>query len=513
MNNLRYIILCFFCAICAMAQLNPQSKKITEKYFPDETSIQNVTPALQKDKGFTDYEELILFINNLKEKHNNLVTISYIGETQKGKNIPLVKITKQESKQEKIKVWMQGGLHGNEPASTEGLLYFMYELLNNPEYNYLLDKIELAIVPMANIDGYLKNNRNAANGLDLNRDQTKLMAPESVLLKEAFSSFNAEVGVDFHEYNPYRKDFTKLSSFGITSAYDIMFLYSGNLNVAKNLRNITDSLFVENARTILNTNKLSHHDYISTEDYHGEIQFNQGSNSARSSATSYALSNTISTLIEVRGVNLGRTSLKRRINTAFLIAMSYLKTAYENINYVKKEIAIAQNEFKKVTVTSAKDVYKDAIKVIDLDSDNLVDLEVTIRDALKSKPKLVRNVPLAYLIQLDQKDIISKLKTLGISVEIIEEDREIDVEAYKIITFESDTVLYENMKIQNVETQILNKSIRFPKGTYKIVTYQKNAPLLAEVLEPEAPNSFISFGVLKTELHQELPIYRIPNKN
>lgn len=30
------------------AQLNPQSKKITERYFPDADSIENVTPALQK---------------------------------------------------------------------------------------------------------------------------------------------------------------------------------------------------------------------------------------------------------------------------------------------------------------------------------------------------------------------------------------------------------------------------------------------------------------------------------
>ena len=35
---------------------------------------------------------------------------------------------------------------------------------------------------MANIDGSIKQNRYASNGLDLNRDQTKLMAIESVSL-------------------------------------------------------------------------------------------------------------------------------------------------------------------------------------------------------------------------------------------------------------------------------------------------------------------------------------------
>jgi hypothetical protein len=32
--------------------------------------------------------------------------------------------------------------------------------------------------------------------------------------------------------------------------------------------------------------------------------------------------------------------------------------------------------------------------------------------------------------------------------------------------------------------------------------------LAVEVLEPEAPNSFISFGVLETTLNAVLPIYR-----
>ena len=92
---------------------------------------------------------------------------------------------------------MQAGLHGNEPAGTEGLLYYMYSILNDATYDKLLDGVDLLILPMANIDGYLKDNRYAANGLDLNRDQTKLMAPETRLIKKVFTDFNAHVGLDF----------------------------------------------------------------------------------------------------------------------------------------------------------------------------------------------------------------------------------------------------------------------------------------------------------------------------
>ncbi|WP_445755969.1 hypothetical protein [Polaribacter sp.] len=69
------------------------------------------------------------------------------------------------------------------------------------------------------------------------------------------------------------------------------------------------------------------------------------------------------------------------------------------------------------------------------------------------------------------------------------------------------------MNLQEVKTQISIKEILFPKGSFIINTNQKNARLLFEVLEPEMPSSFISFGVLETKKDQELPIYRLSQKN
>jgi hypothetical protein len=37
---------------------------------------------------------------------------------------------------------------------------------------------------------------------------------------------------------------------------------------------------------------------------------------------------------------------------------------------------------------------------------------------------------------------------------------------------------------------------------------QRKSNLAVEVLEPEAPNSFVSFSVLPTAKDQELPVYR-----
>ena len=482
MRNSIILVISVFVFFALQAQPSPQSKKITKKFFPDSESLLPVTPALKKKRGYTNYKELISFINDLKESHPSVVSIKYIGESQKGYKIPVIQI-KTISDSEKIKIWMQAGLHGNEPAGTEGLLYYMHSILNNNSYADLLEGVDLLILPMANIDGYLKDNRYAANGLDLNRDQTKLMAPETRLIKKVFCEFNAHVGLDFHEYRPYRKDFAQLSDFGITSAYDTMFLYSGNLNVPENIRNYTNDVFVQNARKLMDFKNFRHREYTSTGKYAGEIHFTQGSSNARSSATNYALNNMISTLFEVRGVGLGKTSFKRRIEITLELALSYTKTAVENTTAIKNEIQKAILDSKPVVVTSKRKVYKDTIKAIDLDTESLIDLDVTIRDALQSSPVLERLKPNAYIIEASQIAILNKLKNLGIEMIPLIEDKLFTVEAYRISSYNEASKVYEKMKLQKVKTEVTTIQKEFPVGTLLISMQQQRSNLLTEVLE------------------------------
>jgi len=496
-----------FCCTIAMGQMSPQSKEITKKFFPEIDSVSNTTPALKKEKGFTDYEELMAFLNDLVAKYPAKITLKYIGESQKGYKIPMMVLKSREAKAP-LKVWMQGGLHGDEPASTEGLLYLMNALLKDVQHYYLLDKIELAIVPMANIDGYIKMDRYAANGLDLNRDQTKLMAMETIALKKAMHEFNPAVALDFHEYRPFRKDFTKFSTFGVSGVYDVMFLYSGNLNVPEDLRKFTQEAFVNTAKSKLDLYQLTHHDYFTTNTYNGAIQFDQGSSNARSSASSFALQNRISTLVEVRGVGLNRTSFKRRIFTTYAVGLSYLETAYKKAEAVRTEISKANTATNEVVVVSKKAIYKENVDFIDLDSNNRIPLEVTIRDAWKSVPVLKRNRPKGYLLDANQKELANKLIVLGYQVLTLEKPTDYSVESYKIVEYQMDDEKYEKMNLQNVRTETLAESRTFPEGTFYIDLNQNGSSLITEILEPEAPNSFISFGVLKTELHQILPIYR-----
>ena len=511
MRLFSYILLGLFVVTEACQSiLVPQTPDITRNYFPDpEVSME--TPAFNKDKGFTSYAEMMDYLNARVQAHPELLSLSFIGNSQKGLQIPMLSIKNGEAN-EKIRVWLQAGLHGNEPAGTEAMLYLVDQLCK-PEYADMLANLDIRVLPMANIDGCEKFDRYAANGLDLNRDQTKIAAPETRSIKTAFTAFAPQVCLDLHEYRPYRRDFTQISEFGITNSYDVMFLYSGNLNVPAGLRAYTETRFVANARASLDGHGMTHHDYFTAAKYNSKVELNQGSIHARSTATSAALTNCISTLLEVRGIALGRTSYKRRVYSTWLVALSFLKTASEHGDEVRSQLKQSGSQRDSAVVKQKRTVYQDSIEVIELGQNRKVNIRVTIHDALQSVSTLSRSRPQAYLIDPAQTELLDRIRVLGLETHVLENDSTIWVDQYRIEGYEVEPIKWEQVSVQNTKTRLVKLQKTFTKGTVVLDMSQTRANLAIELLEPEAPNSLVSMSIVATESGAVLPYYRYPSQN
>ena len=59
----------------------------------------------------------------------------------------------------------------------------------------LLNHIAVALVPIANVDGYAIQQRRSADGYDLNRDQSKLEDAVTLLLKQSYQQWNPDVAL------------------------------------------------------------------------------------------------------------------------------------------------------------------------------------------------------------------------------------------------------------------------------------------------------------------------------
>jgi hypothetical protein len=293
--------------------------------------------------------------------------------------------------------------------------------------------------------------------------------------------------------------------------YDLMFLHSGNLNVPKNIRNIVDTLFVKNAKVELDALGLTNRHYMKSDKILGEIQFSTGSNTARSSSNFFALNNSYATLFEIRGVGIGKTSFKRRVGSGFSVATSFLQTAYDNNDFLKYQLDLANNHSENIVVKSERSIYKDTIYAIDLESNKIIMLPTTMRDAKRSIPVLTRSRPDFYALKSNNINVINKIENLGIKKIDINSDTIIRAEKYLVVNFKNDFKPYEKMKMQEVKTKIIDDTIKFGKGDVLIPLNQKKSNLIVELMEPEAPNSFVSFGIMKTNKEDILTVYRINN--
>ncbi|QSE98756.1 M14 family zinc carboxypeptidase [Fulvivirga lutea] len=507
--KLIYILILIQLAVVGYSQ---QPGRLTNKFFPDLDVTFN-TPAFESKHGFTNYKELIAFLEELTSS-NEHAQLLYLGKTQKGRKIPYVKISKPGST-DKLRIWMQGGIHGNEPASSEGMLAVLSDLLTKDENSFLLDRLEVVIVPMVNIDGYVKQNRRAKNDLDLNRDLMKLQIPEIKQLRATYADYSPHVSIDFHEYNPFRAAFRQFGDMGYTSFYDAMFLYTGELNVEPKIRDLTENLFVKNAKAKFTEEGFQYNDYFSPQENLGKLYFNMGSTSARSSATSFALGNSISVLMEIRGIRLNRNSFERRVYITYTAAFSYLKTAYENHDRVLAgvneaiESTIAREH--DVVIKSKKSNVELPIKFIDIAENEAVENEFPVASSKEMTPVVSRERPYAYVLPSNQTQAIENLRILGLDIDTLKTPQTFEVQSYVVEAQEIEASKYQGYFPNNVSTQISTIEKQFEQGAFIIRLNQKNANLAVTALEPENENSFVRVRVVEAQKGEEIPIYRLMN--
>lgn len=485
---------------------------LQKKVYPNPEGIAFTTPTLSIDENrFATYEEVRAWLDI--RARDPRMTCTIIGTTTKGREVPMYCL-RNDAKGPKVKVWLQGAIHGNEPAAAEALFMLTDYILGTPEGAKLLDRMDVYILPMANLDGYLANKRVSGDGYDLNRDQTKFADPQSVLIKKAFMQVNPDVAVDFHEFQPNRPIKVHSDEPNAILYYDALFLPTGYPNVPQNLRDATIRLFEEPSAAALDAIGYSHFEYFTISERNGEMALTLNARSPQSSSTSYALSNAISFFLEIRGIGLGRLSLERRTYCGFTVAKTVLESTYAHHKEIRRIVrkAIRQTTKRKDPVTVLFHSREKRVPVTFLDVEKAAPTvleDVLVLDAREPQADLVRERPAAYLIAASETKAVENLRTLGLDVQELTAPRTCLVEEYKVVSREEAGALWEKIRRVTVRTETAQTRREFPAGTYVVRLDQENANFAVSVLEPEAENGFVSFRVVEAQEGQTLPICRL----
>lgn len=478
---------------------------LTRTWFPDpDTAF--ATPTLSLPEGMASHAQILSWLEDRAARDPHM-TLETAGTSTLGETVPLVHLSDGRGGN-KLKVWFQGAIHGNEPASAEGLFALIDAVYADPS---LLRHADLYILPVANMDGYLAGKRVSGSGYDLNRDQTKFADPMSGLLKSLFFRVSPDVAVDFHEYNPVRKELTER---GLTSYYDVLFLATGHPAVPATLRQaVLDRLVAPSARA-LDAIGYTHFNYFTINSEGPELALVMGARSPQSSSTSYSLSGAVSMLVEIRGIGMGRTALARRTEATLTVATAILRDIDRHPGAFRKAVKKARKEVLKgrTPVTAAfhsQEVRQDVTFLDVAGSRPHVEPQMLVRDALQPVADVVRPRPAAYVIEASQTRAIENLRRLGVETEILSGPVEMEVESYEVTEYREDPVLWEKIHRQSVRTRTFRQRVRFEAGSAVVRVRQPHGASAVAVLEPETENGFVHFRVVEAAPGAILPIHRM----
>lgn len=132
-------------------------------------------------------------------------------KSEQGRAIPYVFLTQPSSNFTantttagnftKLRVYLQGAIHGNEPAADQGVLALLGKMNANQTWTAsLLEKLDILVLPRYNPDGVSYFRREFGSNIDPNREGTKLAKQQSRDIRSLISSFDPHVVADMHEF-------------------------------------------------------------------------------------------------------------------------------------------------------------------------------------------------------------------------------------------------------------------------------------------------------------------------
>jgi hypothetical protein len=324
----------------------------------------------------------------------------------------------------------------------------------------------------------------------------------------AMADVRPDVAVDFHEYRPFRRDYVQMGSFGVCGAYDVMLLNSTHPNIPPAWIELRREHFEKPLREVLDRNSLTHHDYFTPEKSNGKTVFRIGSDNARSSSSNFSLQGIIATLVEVRGVGLGRTSFRRRIYTTYLVAQTYLEQASKVAPILR---AHKMNRFvpDSLSIRSDRTLRPDSLLFLDVDNNQLIRLGVWLDDARMQQVLQKRKCPTAYAIPFQQSEIISRLQAFGLKGDTLPAGSRLKVETYQTGDVTYDPLPYEKVKLIHLTVQTKQSEITTTEPLIQFSMAQSGALIMPELLEPDANGSLFHFSVVDVKPHSQLPLFRV----
>jgi hypothetical protein len=463
--------------------------------------------------GPTSQALLEEFLQDLAQRNSWMTYNTPTFTSEEGRSIPYIWLSNTEgfngTSSDKLRIYIHGAVHGNEPGGDQAVMAFLGKLDNNATWaTEVLEKADFLVIPRYNPDGVAYFQRWLATGFDPNRDHVKLMRQQTRDIKAMNVAWDAHISVDCHEYGA-----RPLVNNTLISAQDGQFSAFKNMNTHPRIRAVAEGLFRDEIAAAMDANNLTHGPYvvIPSQDPLRLNEFITDNNGE----DQIALSQGISYLSETRGIGLADSHFARRTLAGLTIIEAVVRTAVANADEVLALIEDARADYvttdAEIIVTSMPNVTNMTWPFISIENGTTIQVPVAFGNNTPAIANLTRARPEAYVFSGAWADIASKLRATGVEVEVLENGFEGEVEALNVTAANVAAVKFEGVaQTTGIETEMSMRNITFPAGAFWVSSRQRRAAHAFVRLEPEAESSFAVWNLLPVAVGDEYPVYRVP---
>lgn len=470
------------------------------------------TPGLQEGRSsFTSNAEIQTWLRDLAAEAARSpglkAAVLPMGKSQRGEALEALVLTRAAGTDAaalaasgRPTVLLVGQQHGDEPAGSEALLVIARELTQGL-LRPTLERINVIIVPRANPDGALAGQRATAGALDMNRDHLLLNTPEAQALARLTRDYRPTVVVDAHEYTVVGRF---LQKFGAIQKYDALLQYATTANVPEFVTKAAEEWFRRPLLTALRAQGLSAEWYYTTSTDLADKKISMGGTQPDTGRNVNGLKNTVSLLIETRGVGIGRLHLQRRVHTHVSAISSVLATTAQRAgdlgqlkSYVEKELSTMA--CKEEAVVEAGPTLGQQ-ELIMLDPVTGVDRAIRVEwnSALALRKIKARVRPCGYWLSAASKTAVERLRLHGVQVLRVAEPSSMLGDIYRETSRTAGVrqdvrgAIADDGQIIRTEVALVRGVVDAPAGSYYVPLNQPLANLVIAALEPDTQSSYFA---------------------
>ncbi len=450
------------------------------------------------------------------------------GRSGQGRELPLLILSSNQTftpeaahNDGKLVVLVENCIHPGECAGKDACLELAREILITGTRKDLLDHVNLLIVPIFSPDGHERfgpHNRINQNGpkemgwrvtatnLNLNRDFTKADAAEMRAWLRMWHAWRPDLFFDNHTTNG--------------SDHQYILFYSAVVGplIAEPLGTwMTETLF-PNVIPKLEVDGHMPFPYGGPRDRRDLARGIQTwtAHTPRYSTGYGAICNRPSILIEAHA----RKTYEQRVRATYAVVQRTLEELNRrpdalreairraDENTVKRRGAYANDGKVVLQLTSTNEsapiVYKGVefnIRQSEITGGEIIDYSdrpMNVESRLYNETRISKTVtpPAAYLVPPQWTEIIDRLDLHGLEFFRLEQAEELDVDSYRFEDVTFPPRPYEGRFAPSYTTVATHETRSYLTGTIVVPLDQKLAKLAVHLLEPEAPDALIKWGLL-----------------